>query len=528
MNILFIILVLIFAFVIFKLYLYPSLREKFKISYVQTVKIDGACKRPNAESPGEIIMFRRQKWLLHDLSNNNVKMGPFNMSQHEWFKDLPEPFSEGIDCIVQRPTDNRELIIFKDSKWLIWNFSTDSMGNIGGDIGPYTINQHPWFLNLPEAFNYQIDAVCLDPSRPNTHLIFFKNSQWLIWDFKNDVKEEGPYSITELFNKDQDFPQEFEEGIDCAFNDPLYTGDIILTKNDKFIKLHYYNTDTKQFPKNIKLGGPIDILSDASPYKEAVIPFIEDGDSLELKEYVTLDKSGKGHHSTLYNIESVGTLPNSNDKFDIDSYGLYKKGKALRFNGKNSFMKMPSINELYKKGFTFALFFRQSDFISYPRKPRTLVKSDHDINWLLEINKDGYLEFKTKLSKSLIWKSIKSKMKIDSNWHHVTITQDSQTVNMYLDDKHISKMLKTQSFPKNPVEIIVGTKGNFPNFYDYFEGLIGDFRVYNSAHNQDKICTYNPFCFVPEEENVIVQDIIDKCVYTPKGLSEIDCFKECN
>jgi len=527
---LYIIIILIFVAVVFYIYIRPTNTDMFQSSVATTVKLDGVCIRPESESRGEIIMFRKDKWVLHDTENNNVKMGPWKMSDHEWFKDLPEPFNEGIDCVVQRPTDKRELLIFKGTKWLLWNFSADSLGNIGGDIGPYSITVHPWFNTLPDSFNYQIDAVCLDPSRPDTHLIFFKDTMWLLWDFKNDKidPDGGPFRIGEdkFMPSNGTFPPTFKDGIDSVWNDPLASGQLFITKNNKFIRYEYYNRVTKTHTGKIT-AGPENMLTDPR-FKEPTYPFIEDSDSVNSQEYISLDKSGQGHHSLIYNVENVGSLPSKNDKFDINAYGLYKQGKALKFNGKNSFMKMPDIKHFYTDGYTIAMFFRQSEFVVKPRKPRTLVKSDHDYQIKLGINSNGYLELKSKSKQSFLWNTIKSKEKIDSSWHHVTITQDKFTLNMYLDDKHYSTAFKIDAFPKEPVTLIVGADGEFPKFNNFFEGMLGDIRVYNKPHTQDRLCQYNPFCYVPEEEEVVeVKNIIDSCVYSPRGLTELDCFKDC-
>ena len=474
-------------------------------------------------------MFRRDKWVLHDTENNNVKMGPWKISDHEWFRSLPEPFNEGIDCIVQRPTDKRELLIFKGAKWLLWNFSADSLGNIGGDIGPYNITVHPWFNKIPDLFNYKLDAVCLDPSRPDTHLIFFKENMWLLWDFKNDKidPDGGPFNIGEdkFAPINGDFPPAFKNGFDAVWNDPLSSGNLFITKNNKFIRFEYFNRITRKHSSKIT-AGPGDMLVDPR-FKDPTYPFIEDSDSMNTQEYISMDKSGQGHHSLIYNVENVGSLPSTNDKFDINAYGLYKQGKALRFNGKDSFMKMPDIKHFYHDGYTIAMFFRQSEYVVKPRKPRTLIQSKHDYEFILAINKSGFLELKSKSKNSFLWNTIRSKMKIDSAWHHVTIVQDSFTLNMYLDDQHYSVPFKIGAFPKEPVTLIVGADGVFPKYFNFFEGMLGDVRVYNKPHTQERICQYNPFCYVPEEEEIQVKDIIDKCVYNPRGLTELDCFKDC-
>ena len=140
--------------------MFSSCKENFIDSDMTinlSIKIDTIFPRPK-ERFGEVIIFRKGKWLLWNSRKHATALGPYGIVHHDWFKDFPKEFQEGVDCIVQRPTDpDRELIVFKEGKWILWDFSNDSLSS-----GPHNIGQHPWFKGLPDIFHNGIDCAILN------------------------------------------------------------------------------------------------------------------------------------------------------------------------------------------------------------------------------------------------------------------------------------------------------------------------------------------------------------------------------
>ena len=489
-------------------------RESFEESSVG-LSIDAILPRPRPENLGEIIIFNKNKWLLYDMSIPRVIMGPYNLSHHAWFKGLPDGFDH-IGAAVPRPSDpERELIFFKDNKWLLWDFPSDSLSG-----GPYTILESKWFRELPQQFGYQINATCLEPTRPKTHILFFKDHQWLIWDFANDKIEGGPYNLgLDSSPNFKTLPKSFRNGIDIAFINPRFKDEIYLFAGVNWLIWNYKIQKVTM--------GPLDLRT--SPIFQRMSRHFLEMKEDTTKTYISMDKSGKGYHAELYNVEYVSNIPKIKSNFDRNAYDMYKTGKSVRLNGRNAYMEIQDIKDLYKNGFSFALFFRLTEYISIPRKDYILANCVGDFNWQLLVNKNGYLEFKTRLANTSMWTSLFSKEKINNEWYHVTVCHDHNEQHMFLNEEHFKKNDIIRVFPPNPTSIFVGAGGIYPNLENYFDGLIGEIRVYNRVLNQDEVCKINPMCPVLEEVEAPPPPppTMGSCVFTPKGLREIDCLSLC-
>ena len=121
LNLILIVLVCLFIMI----YIYFNKSESFidpvtTINY--TIKIDTIFPRPKEN--GESIIFRNDKWLIWSYRHTTL-MGPYGILNHKWFKQMPERFQTGLDAVVAESADpERELIIFKDSQWLLWSLLT--------------------------------------------------------------------------------------------------------------------------------------------------------------------------------------------------------------------------------------------------------------------------------------------------------------------------------------------------------------------------------------------------------------------
>ena len=53
-------------------------------------------------------------------------------------------------------------------------------------------------------------------------------------------------------------------------------------------------------------------------------------------------------------------------------------------------------------------------------------------------------------------------------------------------------------FPKIESSIIIGTGGYSPNFEQYFDGVIGDIRIYNRVLTRKEVCEISRQCPIIE------------------------------
>ena len=520
-NILLFFLLILILFVIF------SYKEKFidsDITVNMSVKIDTIFPRPREKS-GEVIIFRKGKWLLWNSMKHTTSLGPYGIVHHDWFKDFPKEFQEGVDCIVQRPTDpNRELIVFKDGKWILWDFSIDSLTS-----GPHNIGQHPWFNKLPDIFHNGIDCSILNPRSPNSSLIFFKGSSYIFWDFKKNIPI-GPLGTLGKNIIFKNLPGLFKNSIDAMVP---YNKNLVIFKNDKWILWDFANSKL--------ISGPNKILQHPW-FKNLGVHFIESKDDAGAQSYITLDKSGSGNHGILHNIDHVSSLDEKVDTnkcgvegtFSTNPFDMYKAPKGLKFNGKSSYMEMKDIKDLYKNGFTFSCLFKPSIFYQVPEKKYVLAHCRGDIEWELAILKNRFLGFSVRDKVSGFWSTVHNKNRIVNNWYHVAISQDNTNQILHVNEIEVQKKHLVSGFPKNISEIIIGTGGYKPNFENYYEGVIGNIKIYNRVLSRKEVCDLSQKCpkieEIDKDKQVIKNNIqnINSCSFAPKGLREIDCVKLCH
>ena len=433
------------------LIVFSSCKENFIDSDMTinlSIKIDTIFPRPK-ERFGEVIIFRKGKWLLWNSKKHATALGPYGIVHHDWFKDFPKEFQEGVDCIVQRPSDpDRELIVFKDGKWILWDFSNDSLSS-----GPHNIGQHPWFRGLPDIFHNGVDCVILNPRSPNSSLIIFKGASYIMWDFKNN-KPLGNVATLGKETMFKNMPGLFKNSIDAMVP---YGKNLVIFKNDKWVLWDFNSSKL--------ISGPHKILEHPW-FKKIGVHFIESKDDAGAQSYMTLDKSGSGNHGILHNIEYVSSLDEDVKKgkcndgsFETNPFDMYKSPKGLKFNGKSSYMEMKDIKDLYKNGFTFCCLFKPSIFYQIPERKYVLAHCRGDIEWELAILKNRYLAFSVRDKVSGFWSTVHNKDKIVNSWYHIVISQDNTTQTLHINELEIQKKHLISGFPKDLSEIIIGTGG---------------------------------------------------------------------
>ena len=485
----------------------------------RTMNLNAIIPHPRPENPGEIIVFNDNKWIVYDVPNSRITKGVYNVFTHSMFKNIPSKFIP-MDAAIPRPSDHeKELIIFKDTQWLLWNYLADKI-----EGGPYNITDHKWFKSLPAEFNFNIDAACLCPDDPKKYIIFFKENRWLLWNFRDDKIQSGPYTFGGGTNL-RTLPKEFLNGINAAYMNPtnknelcLFSGVFYLVWNWKQNKISENVVDMRKDPTFRRLAS-----------KFTTLP--ED----DRKKYITMDKSGNNHHAAMYNIDYVANIPKISDNFDKNQYEMYKTGKSIKLNGRNSYLEIQDVKNLYKTGFSVSLFFKLTEYVSSPARNYVLLNCYRSggLDWQLLVNNLGLLEFKIKRSSSNSWSSVFSKSKITNIWYHVTIGQGNISQHMYLNEDHISKTNIIRIFPLGIDNIYIGAGGMFPGLTNHFEGLIGEVRAYNRVLTHEEVCKFNPMCPIeqPKVDDVIIEPIVPKetkiCSFTPKGFKEIDCYRNC-
>ena len=512
-----------------------SIIESFNNPYL-TVKIDAAFLAPKGETKGEMIIFRKDKWLLYDVSTMQVKKGAYTIPQHSWFKGLPEPFDSDLDAIIRRPTDpNKEIIFFKGEHWLLWDYINSKVSS-----GPHKIRTHRWFSGLPPSFQDGISSAVISPENHN-HIIFFKENRYLVWDFYNDKihQDASNFDSSSHFVK---IDNHFRNGIDAAVSNPLTNGELFLFKDDKYLIWNYL--------KKIPVGPVRQILSDPV-FKSLGMQFSEEASKVShtAKRYHSIDSSKYGNHSTLINVEEVGNLP-FNKGFAINNEKQYQNDRSLKFNGIDSVVEIgnPKVNDLYKnQAFCMGFYIKLSEYFRIPSKRQVLASCYGPLIWTLSLNETRKLEFSVKEKNSEFASIIVTNNKINDEWHYVCFGQNSYQQFLQIDQFRNQKASPIFEMKNEPVNVILGADGPTPRYTKFFDGLIGQPRIYNKILTKNQVCSLSNLCdrekyklHLMDAETSLDRDTnidtletdsdsatTNNCLFKAKGKREIDCLKDC-
>jgi hypothetical protein len=509
--------------------------ESFNNPYL-TVKIDAAFVAPRGETKGEMIIFRKDKWLLYDVSTMQVKKGAYTIQSHSWFKGLPEPFDSDLDAIIRRPTDpNKEIIFLKGEHWLLWDYINGKVSS-----GPHKIRTHRWFSGLPASFQDGVDSAVISPENQN-HIIFFKENRYLVWDFYNDKihQDASNFDSSSHFVK---IDNHFRNGVDAAVSNPLINGELFLFKDDKYLIWNYL--------KKIPVGPVRQILSDPV-FKSLGMQFSEEASKVShtAKRYHSIDSSKYGNHSTLINVEEVGNLP-FNKGFAMNSEKQYQNDRSLKFNGNDSVVEIgnPKVNDLYKnQAFCMGFYIKLSEYFRIPSKRQVLASCYGPLIWTLTLNETRKLEFSVKEKNSEFASVIVTNNKINDEWHYVCFGQNSYQQFLQIDQFRNQKASPIFEMKNEPVTVILGADGPTPRYTKFFDGLIGQPRIYNKILTKNQVCSLSNLCdrekyklhLMNAEASMDTDNDIDtldtdsdsatsnNCLFKAKGKREIDCLKDC-
>jgi concanavalin A-like lectin/glucanase superfamily protein len=76
-------------------------------------------------------------------------------------------------------------------------------------------------------------------------------------------------------------------------------------------------------------------------------------------------------------------------------------------------------------------------------------------------------------------------------WYTLAFTYDGKRSNFYVNGKLQASSVKSSSFTANSNPVYIG-KNQDPNFPYYFNGIIDEIRIYNTALSQNKVQQFNP------------------------------------
>jgi hypothetical protein len=161
-------------------------------------------------------------WVRYNLINQLIEKGPASVKEHKWFENLPDPFNKYIDAALNRNGKSDEVFLFSGEMWLSWDLANDRPVK-----GPYRMNEHPWFENLPEPFVQGIDAAFSLKGDSDEAMLFSSQlvgegadqrrvAMYLTWDLLSNKVLSGPTELNET--PGLNLPAPFTERVDAALN----------------------------------------------------------------------------------------------------------------------------------------------------------------------------------------------------------------------------------------------------------------------------------------------------------------------
>ncbi|MFD8403710.1 hemopexin repeat-containing protein [Streptomyces anulatus] len=142
--------------------------------------IDAALNRHDQPSVG--YLFKDDQYVRYNLEADEAAPG-YPKSIAEGWAALPAAFQQGIDAVVNHPTDDEIVWFFKDGQYGRYNVPEDKLV-----LGPKSIEGN--WAGLPDSFNRGIDAAAPHASNRNK-VYLFKDDQYVRYDLDADRADSG-------------------------------------------------------------------------------------------------------------------------------------------------------------------------------------------------------------------------------------------------------------------------------------------------------------------------------------------------
>lgn len=172
---------------------------------------------------GKAYFFRGSQYVRYDWKLDREDFG-YLQSISVW--KLPSDFQSGIDAAVNGQGDYAsKAYFFKGNKYARYDWNTDTVDLIDQDIVKW---------KLPDRFLSGIDAVLNGQGAYRGMTYFFKDDQYVRYNWKTDSVDVGPASITAWV------PEEFKSGIQAAINgNGPFEGKAYFFKDNKYARFNW-------------------------------------------------------------------------------------------------------------------------------------------------------------------------------------------------------------------------------------------------------------------------------------------------
>ena len=223
-----------FISILFLITLIPQQVLPIAQRYDQLLPIDATVMRSSKKS----FFFCGNQWVKWKTKDSKINKGPYKITEHDYFEKLPSPFNKKINAAVIK--EQKKCFFFSEDQWLLWNLKKKKI-----EEGPYKIEKHDAFKNLPNPFNKKIDSAVL---KKKNKCYFFSGNEWLLWNLKENKIKEGPYK----FNNHKNFeklPFPFNKKIDAALS--INSKNFYLFSDDEWILWDSKNHKIKTGPHKI-------------------------------------------------------------------------------------------------------------------------------------------------------------------------------------------------------------------------------------------------------------------------------------
>jgi hypothetical protein len=223
------------------------------------------------------------------------------------------------------------------------------------------------------------------------------------------------------------------------------------------------------------------------------------------------DSSGNGNNGVIYNAAWVD--------------GIY--GKALYFNGIDSYVEVPSSSVLNNANFTIMAWINMSAYVGNTQVRIVSKQATQPNSYGLEIFGNGYAgstgnQLTTHSGDGSVWVNLMSDTRLSiKTWYHVAATHEGTTSRLYINGTLDKEGTTTTQTTDNAAPLTIGCEkqtGQAPEFF--FNGVIDEVKVFNRTLSQQEIQTsmiaeFPSFLVVPL---FMMATILAVIVYKKNGL----------
>jgi hypothetical protein len=199
---------------------------------------------------------------------------------------------------------------------------------------------------------------------------------------------------------------------------------------------------------------------------------------------------GTLYHYRAFASNSLTTI-NGQDRIFFTAGTL--AGKALNFNGSNSYVRLPVIDFSGSNTFTLEAWIRPADITTALNSTIACQQAFSTTDWLVGFEAHGSI-LAFGLRTGNLYQELQAPIKpgdlADGNWHHVVATYDGTTKRLYVDGVLIGSASQSGNVAFTATNNSIGASYNGVSGSSFFNGQIDEVRIWGVPRSAAEINQY--------------------------------------